>query len=343
MMNMTLRTYARYPFLSDALNYVKTQGPSLEEIIADLAYERARARGKQRLIEAIEKGELAEPTLISEPDCIMELLSYVIARIIVSAVGEPWLIRRYALAEAKSVSKRLEADDVQFVTQVATEFGFDVKLEPELRVHFTDFIKYATAMHKSEWKLINQHIEAGYVTLSKVRLARLIEEALKIRIERELPAPVDENIERTFAATIRELRGMVASKKRIFTPQKFGKLVVSNLPPCIKQLVTSAQQGEHIPHLGRFTLASFLHAVGLSNDEILKLFSASPDFDEKKARYQVDHITGVISGTEYTPPECSTMKTYGLCINPDRMCEFDWLTHPLKYYRAKGRSRRLKK
>ena len=36
-----------------------------------------------------------------------------------------------------------------------------------------------------------------------------------------------------------------------------------------------------------------------------------------------------------TPPECSTMKTYGNCVNMDDLCKKDWLTHPLKYYKNK--------
>jgi DNA primase large subunit len=74
-------------------------------------------------------------------------------------------------------------------------------------------------------------------------------------------------------------------------------------------------------------------------NEIIKQFSLSPDFDPKKSRYQVEHITGVISSTSYTPPECNTMRTYRICFDPDDLCKQDWMTHPLKYYRAKTRRR----
>jgi DNA primase large subunit len=71
----------------------------------------------------------------------------------------------------------------------------------------------------------------------------------------------------------------------------------------------------------------------MSADEIIKLFGTSPDFDESKTRYQVEHITGKISGTEYTPPECDTMRTYGICIDADSLCKR--ISHPLSYYSKK--------
>ena len=56
--------------------------------------------------------------------------------------------------------------------------------------------------------------------------------------------------------------------------------------------------------------------------------------------YQIEHITGTTSPTEYTPPECSTMKSYGVCPGGDALCHQEWMTHPLKYYRYKARRRR---
>ena len=62
----------------------------------------------------------------------------------------------------------------------------------------------------------------------------------------------------------------------------------------------------------------------------------SPDFDESKSIYQIKHITGELNGTEgYTPPECSTMKTNGICYDPDDLCAKEFLNHPLTYFRIR--------
>jgi DNA primase large subunit len=60
------------------------------------------------------------------------------------------------------------------------------------------------------------------------------------------------------------------------------------------------------------------------------------------ARYQVEHITGKISGTEYTPPNCDTLKSNNICFQPDGLCKKTWMIHPLIYYKYKGKSRKKK-
>ena len=75
--------------------------------------------------------------------------------------------------------------------------------------------------------------------------------------------------------------------------------------------------------------------MGMTYDQLISIFSQSPDFDEGKSRYQIQHITGDINGTEgYTPPGCGTMKTDGIFSNPDNLCEK--VKHPLSYYRIKS-------
>jgi DNA primase large subunit len=85
---------------------------------------------------------------------------------------------------------------------------------------------------------------------------------------------------------------------------------------------------------------SFLHAIGMDSEEIMKLFSAAPDFREDMTRYQVEHITGKTSGTEYSPPGCQAMKTYSICYNEDDWCRRErpdgsgrYVNHPLSYYK----------
>ena len=103
-------------------------------------------------------------------------------------------------------------------------------------------------------------------------------------------------------------------------------------------LLAQIQNHENVPHMGRFAIVSFLHHISLGNEEIYRVFGDVPDFAADITKYQIDHITGTTSATEYTPPECSTMKSYGLCPGPDRLCLK--IKHPLSYYRIKGRERR---
>ncbi len=100
-------------------------------------------------------------------------------------------------------------------------------------------------------------------------------------------------------------------------------------------LVEQIKEGEGLPHTARFAVTAFLRTVGMPVDEIVDMYDTFPDFDEEKTRYQVEHISGDSSGTEYTPPSCGTMKTYGNCPEHlmDSKCRADTVTHPLSYYR----------
>jgi DNA primase large subunit len=115
------------------------------------------------------------------------------------------------------------------------------------------------------------------------------------------------------------------------------------LPPCMKRILASIQAGENVPHMGRFALVSFLNSLKLSTNDILKMFSTAPDYQEERTRYQVEHITGKISSTSYTPPGCEKMRTYGICPTEeiDDICKKK--RHPLSYYKAKWSQEKNKK
>jgi DNA primase large subunit len=349
---MEIHQLAKYPFLKESQDYIKNEGPTFTELINNIAFQSAWAMGKQRLMEAIDKGEILDHGFSSEVESLIELLSYITARILVSCVNDDYLVKRYALAEAVRTYKRLQDEKVQFVMEVAVELDFKLKnynldsitfdLNNNgglIKVHFTDYLQYAAQMRSPDWKLINRDLEEGYVPVNSRELARMIQEYLRRKNELELPVAVDQELKIRFKNDIQELREIINERKRLFEAKDFGKISVVKLPPCIKQLLGMTQNGENVPHVGRFALASFLHTLGLNTEDILKTFATSPDFDVNKARYQVEHITGKISGTEYTPPGCDYMKSNGVCFNPDRLCKQNWMNHPLKYYRVKDKGK----
>ena len=161
---MNLPKLASYPFLKESRTYLKESGPSLDELLHDIAYERTRALGKERVLEALEDAQIGDHSLITDADCFAELLSYITARIMVSSVNDPYLTRRYALAEAKSASSRLQNEDFDFVIQVAKELGLDVQLENgSCKIHFIHFIKNTSQMRSKPWKIANQDLQNGYL------------------------------------------------------------------------------------------------------------------------------------------------------------------------------------
>ena len=334
---MDVRSLARYPFLRESGQLIKGKGIGLEDLVSDIAYERARLKGKARVLAALERGEVPEPPLASEQEALLELLSYPIARMLVASLQEPYLTRRYALSEAVAANRRLQEEDLSFLVQVAEELRVDLRSENgQAKMHFSDFLRCTSQMRSRSWKLINQNVDAGYVVLAKDKAVRVLQNAIQRKIEGELAGmEVNELILKGFASDLSEIKAIVEEKKEKYRAEDLGRVRITRFPPCMYQLLAMVQAGENVPHTGRFALVSFLHNIGMTNDEIFNVFATVPDFDEGKTRYQIEHVTGKISSTEYTPPECATMKTWGLCPGPDETCLR--IRHPLSYYRIKAK------
>ncbi len=338
---MNLSTLARYPFLPESSGYLKERGITLDALVNSAVYEPTRHAGRRRVMEALADGVVGERDTADEVDALVEMLSYAVARIIVSCTADDHLTQRYALAEAVATERRLLSEKLDFVIDIAALLGLDaIKLnETEVSVHFTDYLSHSSQMRAEEWKLVNQEMDRGRVRLNQQKLARLLQHAIKEKIEGELPLPVNDRIIGAFSNSIDLVGEEVERRKAKFEKESYGKVSFLRLPPCMKKLMAMMKKGENVPHVGRFALTSFLHIIGMSNDEIVAVFSSSPDFKEQLARYQIDHITGKSSGVEYLPPECATMKSQGICFDPDSLCKKKWLHHPLNYYRVKGKRR----
>jgi len=324
---------ARYPFMEEAKKWVKNEKIEIHEVLNDPIYERARMRAVERVKQAMKYGIIKDTPLLNEIDCMMEIFSYPLARLIVASVESEYLIRRYALAEAKKAYENLKKEDSSFIQKIAMEFGMEVK---DGVIHFSDYLKYAPTWDM-KWKLINRVMEKGYVKLSNEEIARLIQEAIRSKIQNELFymfAPPE--INKIFGELIANLKNKLVAKEI----KRAEGISEKDYPPCIKNLILAIKSGMNVPHVGRFTLVTFLNAIGASTEDILKIFSNSPDFNEEKTRYQIEHITGKISGTVYAVPKCATIRTWGLCY-PDELCKR--VNHPLFYYRLRRRKNELSK
>jgi DNA primase large subunit len=332
-----LYTLARYPFLDAAKSYIKEEGPTVDELLTDILYERARTIGIERLDRGFNNRDIGDRSLASESDCIMELLSYPLARMIAVCVADPYFKRRYALGEAVHAYKNLLKSPVSFLLNVANEFSIHAEQVPEsnkISIYFKDYLRYAPTRYK-EWKMINREMSKGFLSITQKDLARIILEALRSRINTELDAlECNKAIFSTFSSDIKRFQNTVMLHRKKIETAPIGKLSIEKLPPCLKHILSAIQQGENVPHMGRFALVAFLNSIQLNTNEILKLFSTAPDYEEDKTRYQVEHITGSTSATSYKAPGCDKMRTYGLCPTDeiDDLCKK--IKHPRSYYNA---------
>jgi DNA primase large subunit len=162
---------------------------------------------------------------------------------------------------------------------------------------------------------------------------------VRIRIEENAKRELT-NIPEQMQIDIDELRAEFLKRKP--TLEEFDKIVraqESEYPPCITGLLKRAATGQHMSHVERFTLVTYLLHQGVSVDSIVNLFSGMPDFNAEKTRYQVEDLAGKRYGENkpYTTYNCSSLQTHGVCPGPvDEICER--IRNPLTYHLRKQRT-----
>jgi DNA primase large subunit len=342
-----------YPFLAAASNYVKESGITLDDLITAAAFERARLRGKERILEAIRARTVRKPKILSTAQAEVELLSYPFARILVSCVGDERLVRRYALSEAKSAYEKLLGDSISGsssddrINELSLEFGMRVDMvrvpqeheREQVKIPFSDYLRFTSNLRDKRWKLVNRGLEKGWVNLRKAEFFRIIQEAIYERIKKDLPLDLSKAFCDSIRSYTEDIREELANWQKKYDESGFESTSGFRVrdpryfPPCIAAILSNLKEGVNVPHSARFAVTAFLLNIGLTEDEIMELYKNAPDFDEERTRYQVEHIAGDKGSVRYTTPSCDTMRTYGNCINRDDVCEK--ITHPLSYYKLK--------
>ncbi|RLE77465.1 MAG: DNA primase regulatory subunit PriL [Thermoprotei archaeon] len=334
----------KYPFLREAVEYFRARGLTLSDLETDVG-RRILERAYERIEEAIRHRRVSTD-LSLDPE--IELLSFPVALLLLSALGDGPLIHRYATAESKRVGELLKGEDLDKLLWIAREtFGWDVRAQSDgegaaVAVHFANYVSHIPQASR-EWKLVNRRLTKGYVLVSKSELARLLEEAVKRYIVNrcsktlsagKLPNAVAECVSKLSALWSRHY-----SKLKVEVGAEPGGEDL--YPPCIRKLLEDLRSGKNLPHAARFALATFLLNIGYGVEEVLALFRTSPDFNERVARYQVEHLAGLRgSRVKYLPYKCANMRSLGLCADPEgRVC--GRVSHPLQYYirRARGARR----
>lgn len=330
--------HARYPFLSASRDAAQNTTVDMVDIVTDnenLIIHRA----VDRIQSAIESGTVGSPHRIHR----VELLSYPLARVIVSLINEPGLTRRYAEAEAHTAHQRFLTDidhspDLQSVkstklTQQDLLREFD--LENDVRssndhylIDATAYLRLASSLSDDSWRLVNRTLDEGNIQITEHELFILLREAVRQRVEADLPMSVPDPISDSLSSIVKDIRSLVAD---IDLPEELGKNAPNLYPPCIKALLTAVDESDPIEPHSQFTLVTFLSSIGMHSDDIIDRLSSNPSFDKTKLAYQLAHLRETpTSPPENPPPSCETMVAYDDCVNKDSLCET--IAHPLNYY-----------
>ncbi|MGD0588900.1 MAG: hypothetical protein ABSA63_08945 [Thermoplasmata archaeon] len=344
--------FAEYPFLPGAETLLGEEAVSVRALLSEPAYAAARTLGRARILAAADDPRGARDLEeLARADPFVRLLSFLFARLVLSAASTPVALRRWAVAESKRNHARLLTVPVEELSEVARRLGFSFTPGPGgVEVPLVDYLRLSVPIREAEFRLPRQAVAHGSVTVRPTRAARLLQEAVRLRLAE--PLPLADDVVREIREREAELLADLAQR----TPSpvaraglRGGPLRPELFPPCIRKMQRTLQKGENLSHSGRFCLAAFLHRAGADFETIVDAFRGAPDFDESVTRYQVEHITLRDGGRGYEPPECETLRSHGLCARDgdptandprdkgrDERCFEPSLRHPLQYYRRRG-------
>ena len=221
------------------------------------------------------------------------------------------------------------------------------------KIFYTDYLKLASHLKDEYRKLVNNALLHGYVYLKPERLNRLLQEHVRMKLltqSIENSNNLNEFKEQLFK--IPEFKDLYEyiieiwnSKKEEFEysfdiSYKEGKDISESFPPCIKEILKKAQEGQNLIHTERLFILWVLNALEYPEEKIINVFSTLPDFDREKTAYQVKYAIK----KSYTPYSCKSLKSYTLCMAnkyKDKLCmdgyfskklnEQKQISHPLFY------------
>ncbi|MEX2349121.1 MAG: DNA primase [Nitrosopumilaceae archaeon] len=315
MLQLGIKDLAKYPFLAETGEYLRDKGFNLEQLghpdwkpIVEKAYGR---------IVVATTGQIYGSDLEKLENLDSEILSFVIAIILLKSAGITTLIRRFSLAEARRAEKYLEQDlrskderKLDFPLKIIQDL-FSVKVtiqDDDFVIKVADYLRRAVHFHEREWKLVNRKVENGLVFLTSHETVRLIRKELDAYINSKIQSTDTPSIPETFRERVTDLITLAKKFSDTFT-------VSTEYPPCIKHAIEVLDRGENLPHSGRFMLATYLLTKGQTIDQIAPLFKNAPDYNERVTRYQIEHIAGT-SGKriKYSCPSCDKLKSENLCF-----------------------------
>jgi len=335
MSQLGMQDLAKYPFLTEAGDYLRDRGLTLEQLghpdwkpLLEKAYGRIIVATSGQIYDS----QRPERKGYDSDEIDMEILSFIVAIILLRATNINTLARRFSLSESRRAEKHLENDLKQNNGPIKLNFSlkiiqdlFSVKViveNDEFLITIPAYLQRAVHFHEKEWKLVNRRVTNGFVYLSAHETVRLIRTELGEIINSRIKSMDLPSLPESFGQRVEDL---------ISLAKKFSEttFVSSEYPPCVKHGIEVLEKGENLPHSGRFLLATYLLSKGQTVDQIAPLFKNAPDYNERTTKYQLEHISGSSgSGTKYQCPSCEKLRSESLCFATS---DCDGIINPIQF------------
>ena len=122
------REAAKYPFNEAGVKLVEGLNLQIDDL-SDQSYTKVVERATERVTEAIIHGEVS--ARLADP--VTEIISYPVSAMFVTIIGEQFLTRRFALAEAVRAYNLLQNEPDEKIIDIAVnEFDWEIIKSPEI-------------------------------------------------------------------------------------------------------------------------------------------------------------------------------------------------------------------
>jgi DNA primase large subunit len=323
--------FAKYPFLEEARSYVSQLGLTLNDMCSP-EFERIIKRCEARLKSSRYPLEL----YIIDKDS--DLLSFILAVVVIKASQREDFFSRFALNEASRAEAFLKTENKKTITYIirqllgASIYEMEYSIGDsyyEYAMEVKEYVSFSASMKSDYWRIVNRILNDGFVYLRRNEIVRLARDKARQEIFKRIRDAPTPNIPTQLQYLVDIIRN------RPLPRRYYEETRIINYPPCAKHALAKMGANENLAHFERFFLTAYLLKAGKTVEDIMKYLATSPDFNEKIARYQVEHIAGLRGGRKaYNVPDCKTLFSQSLCFK-DETC--DNISHPLQYgRRVKG-------
>lgn len=336
--------FTKYPYLTDLKTLLSRLYGSTPPLRTLINIPRFRKHAVELLESAI-KGKESRPLAESEE---VAIIGFYLSLIMANAAGR-WVVNRladreskwfvtHAIAEESALLERIgravgaraeylgsTGNPNGFCVDIAVYRGERIRECYPYRMPVPSYLKGVEKLRtQKRWMLVNRIVRKGYVYLNKRDLVRVLSEFVKRRVLElaseystylsEVPENLLDEVVERLRELVKDVRGFTEER---LSPEAIVKAGIREefFPPCITNIMNSLLRGEHLSHAQRFVLATFLLNAGADVEYVLDVFRHAPDFSEKIARYQIEHLAGLRgSRKRYSTYSCDKMRAFGMCV-----------------------------
>src|SRR5580765_757258 len=289
--------YSRYPFLNDAKQYVD---PS-----TDIQYIKSSFAFLVRNLES------PNPILTINFDR-MDVNIFINCLIILKKISELYISKRFVANFVKRFQYFFEQDINTSKTardEVLDFFGLSIDdyvfMNGHVHMSPPRYLQLYRGLIDQEFKLVNQNLKKGVVSVTNHMFARILRTKLELLILERIKnmKPVD-HIDFGEEYNNELLRIRVKHK----LPQS-RKLEVDNkvLPPCITYILEKLKTTHHLIHSERILLGIFMQKRGFDLEYIIDIYKQLSDYNERITTSNLKKLS------TYYVHNCSKVENEGLC------------------------------